>query len=145
MNVLFVCTQNVGRSQMAAAMYNTLAITSHADAAGTKVDDEDQTIGERAKHNAGAWNVLSVMNEIGVDLWHRKRRGISKAMLAKYDQIVVMAEPSTIPKYLHNHPNAVYWDIPDPRFKGIDATRDTRDELKRKIVELLSTQRAMAA
>jgi arsenate reductase (thioredoxin) len=141
MKVLFVCTQNVGRSQMAAALYNTLSQDGHADAVGTKVDEPGQTIGERAKASQGAWNVLSVMNEIGMDLYHRKRRKLTEAMLDEYDQIIVMAEPETIPKYLHNHTRALYWDIPDPRLRGIDATRETRDELKRKVVDLTLVRR----
>jgi protein-tyrosine-phosphatase len=138
MKVLFVCTQNVGRSQIAASMYNTLAINGHADAAGTRVDDEDETIGELAKSHTAAWNVLSVMNEIGVDLWHRKRRKVTKDMLEDYDQIIVMAEPGTIPKYLRKNPKAVYWDMPESQFTGIDATRETRDELKRNVVEFIA-------
>jgi len=137
MNVLFVCTQNVGRSQMAAALYNALSDDNHADSAGTRVDHEGQTLQERAQTSTGAADVLKVMREEGIDISHKHRSSVKEEMLDMYDQIIVMAEPDTIPHYLRGHPKAVYWDIPDPRFKGIDATRETRDELKRKIVELL--------
>jgi arsenate reductase len=140
MNVLFVCTQNVGRSQMAAALYNALSDDNHADSAGTRVDHEGQTLHERAKDSTGAADVIKVMKEEGIDVSNQHRNSVMEEMLGVYDQIIVMAEPDTIPQYLHNHPKAVYWDIPDPRFKGIDATRETRDELKRKIVDLLETE-----
>ncbi|HSX42511.1 MAG TPA: low molecular weight phosphatase family protein [Candidatus Saccharimonadales bacterium] len=137
MKVLFVCTQNVGRSQMAAALYNSLAADGHADAAGTRVDEPGQRLADRAHGHPGAQDVLSVMREDGLDLSHKTRHAVSKEMLDGYDHIIVMAEPDTIPDYLRDHPRAVYWDIPDPRFDGIDAARGTRDELKRRIVELL--------
>lgn len=139
MNVLFVCTQNVGRSQMAAALFNSLTgHEAHADSAGTRVGDEaGQTLAERAIQHEGAQHVLTVMREEGIDIRGRKRRNISEDLLDTYDEIVVMAEPDTIPKYLHDHPRAVYWDVPDPRFKGLDGARATRDDLKRRVVDLI--------
>jgi arsenate reductase len=141
MNVLFVCTHNVGRSQMAATLYNSLSADGHADAAGTKVDQDGETLGELAKNSPAALEVLTVMHELGFDLWHRKRHQLTKKMLSDYDLIVVMADVNTIPKYLHNHPKAVYWEVADPRLKGVDATRETRDELKRHVVSLLESTR----
>jgi arsenate reductase (thioredoxin) len=138
MNVLFVCTYNVGRSQMAAALYNSLSSGGHASAAGTKVDAaEGQTLGERAEKSVNGSDAVKVMAEDGLDISHQTRHAVTREMLDKYDQIIVMAAPETIPQYLHDHPKAVYWDIPDPRFKGIDAMRETRDDIKRKIVDLL--------
>lgn len=140
MNVLFVCTQNVGRSQMAAALFNALEDDGHASAAGTKVDDEGQTLADCARSYKGAEYVIKAMHEEGTDMSHKKRHGISKDMLDAYDQIIVMAEPDTIPKYLHNHPKALYWDIASPALTGVGAIRETRDELKRKIVDLLQSE-----
>jgi protein-tyrosine-phosphatase len=125
---------------MAAAFYNSLADGGHADSAGTRVDPDGQTLHERAQNSTGAADVLKVMHEEGIDVSRKQRHAVTEEMLDDYDQIIVMAEPDTIPSYLHDHPKATYWDIPDPRFKGIDATRETRDELKRKIVELLETE-----
>jgi arsenate reductase (thioredoxin) len=138
-NILFVCTYNVGRSQMAAALYNALAQNGRADSVGTRVEEEGQTLLERTKTVAAATDVLKVMKEENIDISHKRRHGITKEMLDDYDEIVVMADSDTIPEYLHDHPRAVYWDIPDPRFKGIDATRETRDEIKRRVVGLLQT------
>lgn len=137
MNVLFVCTQNVGRSQMAAALYNSLSDDGHASSVGTRVDQPGQTLHQRAEHSTGAQDVLQAMEEEGIDISRRTRHALSAEMLGDYDQIIVMAEADTIPHYLHDHPKAVYWDIPDPRFSGLDATRETRDELKRKVVDLI--------
>lgn len=139
MNVLFVCTQNMGRSQMAAALYNSLVTKTNgrADSAGTRVDAEGQTLAERAKENIGAANVLIAMNDVGMDLSHKKRHAVTKEMLDDYDQIIVMAEPDTIPRYLHDHAKAVYWDIASPPLDGLDGIREVRDELKRKIVDLI--------
>jgi len=141
MNVLFVCSQNVGRSQMAAALYNVLATDGHADAAGIRVGDaEGQTLGERAKESEGAQDVLTAMEDLRVDLSHEKRKQLHKEQLADYDLVVVMSEPEIIPDWLEKADNAVYWDIPDPRFSGLDATRVARDAIKRDVVALLQTK-----
>ncbi len=138
MNILFVCTQNVGRSQMAAALYNSLAAEGHADSAGTKVGDaEGQTLAERAKESPGARDVLTAMDDLGLDVSRKKRTQIREEQLAGYDKVVVMAEPDTIPGWLEKAENAVYWEVPDPRFSGLDATREARDAIKRNVVALL--------
>jgi protein-tyrosine-phosphatase len=144
MNVLFVCTHGVDRSQMAAALYNTLVTDGRADAVGTQPLEPGKTIGELAKHRKEAWNVLHVMNEDGVDLWHRKTRKLTRNMLDDYDWIIVMAQPDTIPQYLHDYPRAVYWEMPTPYLGGIDETREVRDEMKRHIVTLLASIRQQA-
>ena len=143
MNILFVCSQNVGRSQTAAALYNSLVSDGHADSAGTKVGDEEgQTLAERAKVSNGAKEVLQVMHELGMDLSRHTRKQVRPEQLAQYDKVIVMAEPDTIPDWLRQSDKFVYWDVPDPRYLGLDAHRITLDALRRRIVELIESTSA---
>lgn len=137
--VLFVCTQNRGRSQMAAELFNKYTEKGHADSVGTKVETPGATIEARAKISEGAQNILTVMSEEGLDLSKNLQTQITEVMLNMYDKIVVMAEPETIPTYLQTNSKFEYWDIEDPRFKGLEGTRNTKDEIKQKVLKLLSS------
>ena len=137
MKILFVCAQNVGRSQMAAALFNKYSRTAEADSAGTNVQEPGQRIGERAQISEGANNVLRVLDEENLDIRANERRPLTEDMLAGYDKIIVMAEQETVPAYLKNSAKTEYWRIDDPRHKGLDATRQTRDEIKAKVLQLI--------
>src|SRR5665213_914852 len=88
MKILFVCQYNVGRSQMAAAMYNKLSSSSDAESAGTEVEKPGQTLLERTKERGGASHVIDVMQEEGIDVSNNSRRQVSKSMIKQYDQII---------------------------------------------------------
>lgn len=143
MNVLFVCAYNVGRSQMAAALFNKHAQNGHADSAGTIVgDDHGQTITERAQNVGGAKNVISVMDEEGIDVREKTRTQIDEAMLSNYAKVIVMAEQDTIPDYLRSSDKFVYWHIEDPRTKDLDGVRAAKDDIKAKILEFIRDNKA---
>ncbi len=61
MKVIFACVHNAGRSQMAAAFYNTLTKTSEGTSAGTKP-------GERVHPE-----VVTVIKEVGFDVSEVKK------------------------------------------------------------------------
>lgn len=141
MNVLFVCTYNVGRSQMAAALYNKYAEGGHADSAGTIVGgDHGQTIAERAQSVGGALNVLATMDEEGVDIRDSARTQIDESMMDNYDKVVVMAEQSTIPDWLRRSDKFTYWEIEDPRKKDLADTKATKEQIKRRVLNLINQE-----
>ncbi len=65
MEILFVCRANVGRSQMAAGLFNKYSKTHHADSVGFQVDGYYGQTGQILKDFAGfkshADNVMKVM------------------------------------------------------------------------------------
>lgn len=137
MNVLFICAQNVGRSQMAAELFNKLSTKGHADSVGTTVESPGQTLGERAVHSDGAKHVLTVLDEEEINVRNNKRTLLTEDMLSTYDYVGVMAERDTWPAYLAEGTKVVYWDIADPRFKGLETTRKTRDEIKQRVAAFI--------
>lgn len=138
MNVLFVCVNNIGRSQMAAALCNKYAKAGHAASAGTMVGNDDgQTIAERATTSPGAQHVIDILKEEGVDISANRRTQVRETMLEEYDKIIVMAEKETIPGFLHGD-NVVRWHIDDLEVKNLANTKALKEEIKAKVLQLVS-------
>jgi protein-tyrosine-phosphatase len=133
MKILFVCKYNVGRSQMAAAMYNKLTGSDDAESAGTEVEKPGQTLIDRTKERGGASHVIDVMQEEGIDVSNNFRRQVTKQMIKQYDQIISMADKKHTPGWLLNASNYTYWHIPDPMTKNYDETIKAKNQIKRKI------------
>lgn len=142
MKVLFICHQNVGRSQMAKAFYNHLSKSSDAEAAGTSVDVPGQTIAERKRaSDSKNFYVLDVMNEVGIDMSQATRIPLTEEMHRQYDIIVSMEKRENTPEWLLNSPKYVYWDVPDPRGQDLVRTRATRDDITQRVENLFSELR----
>ena len=124
MNVLFVCVQNAGRSQMAEALFQRAAGGLHeARSAGSKP----------AAHVHP--EVVEAMRELDVDLAGRVPHGLDRADAEWADVVVTMGCGDACPfipgkRYLD-------WQLPDPAGKGLAETRAIRDEIARRIEALL--------
>ena len=120
MNVLFVCVQNAGRSQIAQALYE--ARGGSARSAGSKP--------AAAVHK----EVVDVMRERGLDLSERAPRGLARNDVEWADLVVTMGCGDACPvlpgkRYLD-------WELPDPAGKDAAAVRAIRDEIERRVAEL---------
>ena len=122
--VLFVCLHNAGRSQMSEALFERAAAGRHeARSAGT-------TPGERV-HPA----VAEAMRELGIDVAGRVPRKLSRADAEWADVVVTMGCGDECPyvpgkRYLD-------WDLADPKGRPIEEVRATREEIERRVVELI--------
>ena len=122
--VLFVCLHNAGRSQMSEALFTRAAAGRHeARSAGT-------TPGERVHPE-----VVEVMREHGIDLAARVPRKLTDADAEWADMVVTMGCGDECP-YV---PGTKYvdWDLEDPKGRPIAEVRATRDEIERRVVELI--------
>lgn len=139
MKVLFVCRQNVGRSQMAKAFYNAMTHTNNAEAAGTNVNEIGQTLRER-KETSKSKNffVLDVMNDVRIDMANYTRSPLKYDLLAQYDKIVSMVGDADTPAWLLESSKYIHWDVKDPRGQDYATTARVRDEIKAKVMELIS-------
>jgi len=139
MKILFVCKQNVGRSQMAKAFYNQLTSSDDADAAGVVVNEPGQTLLERkATSSSKNFFVLDVMNEKGIDMSTFVRQPLSEDALSKYDRIISMALKEDTPTWLLESPKYTYWDVTDPRGQNSERTREVRDEIEARVRSLIA-------
>ncbi len=142
MKVLFVCEGNVGRSQMAEAIFNKLTGNAHeVSSAGTYVikGDDHSRVGKVLAETRGAENVLAVLNEIGVDASRAVRKPLTQALVEDAEKIVVMAGDDTIPEYLKTSSKAVFWHVTDPYDQSLKFTREIRDQIEKKLREYLKT------
>jgi arsenate reductase len=130
--VLFVCLHNAGRSQMSAALFEREAAGRHeADSAGT-------TPGERVHPE-----VVSVMEELGIDLSGEVPRLLTREAAERADVVVTMGCGDECP-YI---PGKRYldWDLEDPKGQPIETVRRTRDEIAARVRDLVAELDAQAA
>lgn len=122
--VLFICLHNAGRSQISEALF-TRAVADHHEArsAGTEP-------GERVHPE-----VVEVMNELGIDLAGRTPRKLTTADAEWADVVVTMGCGDKCP-YI---PGKRYldWELEDPKGRPLAEVRATRDEIERRVTELL--------
>jgi arsenate reductase len=124
-NVLFVCVQNAGRSQMAEALFAQAARRRHAArSAGTRPAAEVHP------------EVIDVMAELGFDLSGRVPRQLVQEDAEWADVVVTMGCGDECP-YV---PGTRYvdWELPDPAGKDLDDVRSIRDEVARRVDVLLT-------
>ncbi len=124
--VLFVCTHNAGRSQMAQALFERACPGDcRGESAGT--DPARQIWPE----------VVDVMREIGIDLSGRKPKRLSVEMQLHADWAVTMGCGDACP-YVPTRVDD--WNIPDPAGRPIDEVREIRDLIEERVRELATVK-----
>ena len=121
--VLFVCTHNAGRSQIAQALFERYGPDDvRAESAGSQPTQR-------------VWPaVVEVMNEIGIDLSRNKPKRLSVEMQLHADWAVTMGCGDLCP-YVPTVVDA--WDIPDPAGRPLDEVREIREMLDERVRDLV--------
>lgn len=133
MTTLFICKGNVGRSQMAQALYEQLTGETDVISAGTHVHDHE---GERLSDFSPAAETLMVLNEFGIDASAKQRNQITQELADRADRIVSIVPESSLPEYVTNSGKVIYWDVIDPYQMTVDETRVVRDTIKELVEKL---------
>ena len=128
--ILFVCSGNVGRSQMAEAFYNQLTKSQNAFSAGI---DPNTPL----KYPEIPSQVRLVMAEEEIDVSRQKVKLINRCQVGRAAQIFVMCQKEDCPAFLINSGKVVYWQIEDPYQLSLDDLRRIRDQIKVKIESIL--------
>jgi len=122
---LFVCLHNAGRSQMSQALFERAAEGRHsALSAGT-------TPGERVHPE-----VVEVMRELGIELADRVPRKLTVELAQQADVVVTMGCGDACPYIPGKH--YIDWDLPDPQGRPLEQVRATREEIERRVSELVA-------
>jgi arsenate reductase (thioredoxin) len=120
--VLFVCTQNAGRSQIAQALFETHGPPDvRAESAGAEPADRVHPV------------VVEAMREIGIDLSDRRPKKLTLEMQLHADWAITLACGAKCP-YV---PSVVEdWDIADPASRPIEEVRSIRDDIQQRVLDL---------
>jgi arsenate reductase len=123
--VLFVCLHNAGRSQMSRALFERAAAGQHtALSAGTTPAEHVHP------------EVIQVMRELDIDLSDRRPQPLTRELAVQADVVVTMGCGDQCP-YIPGK-RYIDWDLPDPKGGPIAEVRATRDEIARRVSDLLA-------
>ncbi len=125
-SVLFVCVHNAGRSQMAAAWVSRLS------GGAVEVRSAGSAPGDAVNPAA-----VAAMLEEGIDISAEVPKVLTTGAVEQSDVVVTMGCGDTCPIY----PGKRYedWELDDPAGQGVDAVRPIRDEIRRRVVELIES------
>jgi arsenate reductase len=125
--VLFVCLHNAGRSQMSAALFERAAAgRHHALSAGSEADPDGHVHPQ----------VIEVMRELGIDLADRRPQRLSTQLAEQADVVVTMGCGDACP-YIPGK-RYIDWDLEDPKDRPVADVRATRDDIARRVEQLLT-------
>ena len=125
-SVMFVCVHNAGRSQMAAAYAHHLS--------GGAVEVRSAGSAPAETINPA---VREALLEEGIDISAEKPKVLTDQAVRASDVVITMGCGDTCPFY----PGKRYedWVLEDPAGQGVDAVRPIRDDIKRRVTELLAS------
>jgi len=124
-SALFVCVHNAGRSQMAAGYLRELG--------GDRV--EVRSAGSEPKDQINPIAV-EAMGEEGIDITGNTPKILTVDAVKESDVVITMGCGDACPIF----PGKRYedWELEDPAGQGIEAVRPIRDEIRRRVEELIS-------
>ncbi len=134
-NILFLCTGNSARSQMAAGLLEKHAgHMFNAFSAGTRPNDEIFP------------PVVHVMKEIGIDLSSQKPKGLKTYLGQKHFEyvIIVCSEADKECPAIFGHARRIFWRFDDPAAAAgseaeiVSVCRSIRDQIDAKITDWLN-------
>lgn len=130
-SVLFVCTHNAGRSQMAAGYLTHLSGgTIEVSSAGMAPAD--------ALNPA----VVAAMLEEAIDLRDEEPRAVGFELLREADLVISLGADL---RGLSGELSYSEWDLPESTGLRLEAVRPIRDAIKARVIALLSELNAPAA
>lgn len=124
--VLFVCVQNAGRSQMAAALLTVEAKGRiHVRSAGSLPAHELDPA------------VVTVMAEMGRDVSRNYPKPLTDDVVRASDAVITMGCGDSCPIY----PGKRYedWDLPDPADQPLEKVREIRDQIHDRVKTLVDS------
>lgn len=124
-SVLFVCVHNAGRSQMAAGWLRHFA--------GDRIEVRSAGSMPADQINPTA---VAAMLEAGIDITAEQPKVLTTEAVQASDVVITMGCGDACPFF----PGKRYedWKLDDPAGQGIDAVRPIRDDIKRRITNLVS-------
>jgi arsenate reductase len=123
-NVLFVCIQNAGRSQIAQALFTRAAGGRH----------EARSAGSRPAMHVHQ-EVATVLAEEGIDVSGNVPHRLDESDMAWADVVVTMGCGDECPFIAGKR--YIDWELDDPAGQPVERVREVRDEIRRRVDLLL--------
>ncbi|HWP85602.1 MAG TPA: arsenate reductase ArsC [Terriglobia bacterium] len=132
MRILFLCTGNSCRSQMAEGLLRWQG--------GSVVEVASAGMDPRPVHPFA----VRVMSEIGLDISRQTSKSVEPFLAERFDYVITLCEAAkeACPIF-PGEARRLHWDLPDPAAAGgseqerLEAFRRVRDQLAARIEELL--------
>ncbi|MGD0099710.1 MAG: arsenate reductase ArsC [Acidobacteriota bacterium] len=127
--ILFLCVANSARSQMAEGIARSLILP------GVKI----WSAGSRP--TSVRPEAIAVPQEIGIDISGHRSKSITEIPSSEVDTVITLCGEEECPVFLGNA-QQLHWGLSDPAAAAgsetdrLSAFRETRDELRQRIVEL---------
>jgi arsenate reductase len=124
--VLFVCTHNAGRSQIAQAFFERYAPED------VKAESAGQLPAE------AIWpNVIEAMREIGIDISGRRPKKLDLEMQLHADFAITLNCAGECPYVAAKVED---WDLEDPHGRPLEEVREIRDQIEERVREFVETR-----
>ncbi|MEB3030638.1 arsenate reductase ArsC [[Mycobacterium] nativiensis] len=122
--VLFLCTHNAGRSQMALGYFTHYA-----------ADNAIAWSGGSEPGNQINPAAIEAMREVGIDITGEYPKPWTGQIVQAADVVITMGCGDACPTF----PGKRYenWELPDPAGQGLDAVRPIRDQIDQRVHQLL--------
>jgi arsenate reductase len=124
--VLFVCTHNAGRSQIAQAFFERDA----------PADIRAESAGEEPA--AAIWpNVIEAMREVAIDISQRRPKELDLEMQLHADWAITLhckASCPFVPSQVED------WEVDDPAGQPLERVREIRDEIEQRVRDFIATR-----
>lgn len=127
LRVLFLCTHNSARSQMAEGLLRAIGGDRfEVHSAGTEATEVRP-------------QAIAAMGEIGIDISGQESKTLERYLGRQIDWLVTVCDQAREAcPVLPGVRNQRHWSIEDPAGQGIEAFRAARDELRDRIDALVS-------
>lgn len=131
--ILFLCVANSARSQIAEGVARSIA-PPHI---------KIQSAG--SKPTSVRPEAIAVLKEIGIDISHHRSKAVAEIPASEVDTVITLCGEEECPLFL-GQATRLHWGLPDPAAvtgseeDRLNAFRDTRDELRRRIEALIAEQ-----
>ena len=128
--ILFVCVENAGRSQMAQAFAGKFGL--RASSAGTVPSSLVNPV------------VVEAMRERGIDLSRKSPKMLTSDMI-NYARLVItmgcsVEEACPKPILAAMQKKLVDWNLDDPKGRSIEEVRKIRDEIEKRVREIAKAE-----
>ncbi|HSF18009.1 MAG TPA: arsenate reductase ArsC [Vicinamibacteria bacterium] len=126
--VLFACTHNAGRSQMAASIFNSIVQPGSARAISAGTEPATSVHPE----------VREAMTELGIDLSEARPQLLTEKLASSAQVLVTMGCGERCPVIPGIERED--WELPDPKGRPLEEVRAIRDDIRKLVEKLISTR-----